>query len=74
MQTDAVYKLLAHLRKLIQALYTKVTGITNKHFNSYIKSTYLGSYKPRANAPPPATFTLATPASFATPSYITISP
>ena len=74
MQTDAVRKLLAHLRKLIQALCTEVTAIANKHFNSYIKSTYPRSYRPRANAPPPATFTPITPASSATPSHAIVSP
>ena len=40
MQTDAVRKLPAHLRKPLTRLYKEVTSIINEHFKAYIKGTY----------------------------------
>ena len=40
MQTDAVHKLPAYLRKPLTRLYKEVTSIINEHFKAYIKGTY----------------------------------
>lgn len=55
MQTDAVRKLPAHLRKPLQALCIEISTIANRHFDSYIKGTYPGSPRPRTDTQSPAT-------------------
>jgi hypothetical protein len=61
MQLDEVRKLLAHLRKPLTKLYTEITAITNKHFESYIKGIYSNpsATPPQVALPPTLAPTLA---------------
>lgn len=58
MQTDAVRKLPAHLRKPLTRLCKEVTSIANEHFEAYIKGTYPSLARlgpPQAPTPPAST-------------------
>ena len=48
LQTDVVRKLPMRLYKPLAALYVEISSVANKHFDAYIKGTYLvpASQKP----------------------------